>query len=100
MEGQSKGEDGLTDGGYPGVGVSYVGEGGVVNAGVVAEACGHALDGKGELVGEGVGGGGASYVPSDVATHEATSEGKAEELLRVREPVNKGGAEFCGLFRS
>ena len=81
MEGQSKGKDGLTDRGYPGVRVTYVGEGGVVDARVVTEACGHALDVKGELVGEGVGGGGASYVPSDIATHETTSEGKAEELL-------------------
>ena len=48
---------------------------------MVTEACGHALDVKGELVSEGVGSRGASYVPSDIATHEATTEGKAEELL-------------------
>ena len=48
---------------------------------MVAEACGHALNVKGELVSEGVGGRGASDVSTDIAANEAASKGKAEELL-------------------
>jgi hypothetical protein len=79
----------LPDRGYPGEGVANVGEGGAVDAGVVAEACGHAFNVKSELVGEGVGGRRALEVATDVASNEAAAKGEAEELLRVREPISE-----------
>jgi hypothetical protein len=48
---------------------------------VVAEACGHALNVKGELVGEGVSGRGAPDVTPDIASNEAASKGETEELM-------------------
>ena len=71
---------------------------------MVAEACGHALNVKSELVGEGVGGRHAPDVTTDVASNEAATKGEAEKILGVRKPISEGeplhSCLFCGQVRN
>jgi hypothetical protein len=52
------------------------------------------------LVGERVGSRCAANVAATVAANKAAAERKAEELLRVWEPVSEGGAEHSSFFGS
>ena len=51
-------------------------------------------------MGERVGSRCAANVAANVTADKAAAERKAEELLRVWEPVNEGGAERSSLFGS
>ena len=49
-------------------------------------------------MGERVGSRRAADVAANVASNKAAAERKAEEFLRVWEPVNEGGAEHSSFF--